>query len=288
MIIHIKNKFFISILLFLNVVICSFYSQSIQTNFAFHLINKKNFDDAITYLNFRNQVIQKDTFYYLKAFSFYELKKVDSVLFCTNNVSKSSPYYSKSLLLRSLHYMYLKKYELMKNELEFYSNNTNDEYNYNLYKLELSGYYLLKRDLKNFDSIINLVNYGILTNNKDNLVVLRNKIHKHKNKSPWLAGIFSAVLPGSGKFYTGYKNSALSSFASCFFTAGMAAESFYRCGSFRSPSGIFFSVFFLFFYSGNIVGSVFSAKKYNQTFNKKINNEIYINLHIPVVEAIQP
>ncbi len=94
----------------------------------------------------------------------------------------------------------------------------------------------------------------------------------HK-KSPFLAGAMSAMIPGSGKVYTGYWKDGLISF---FMIAGsglQAYKAFESKGS-SSAKGWIFGSIATGFYLGNIYGSQKSAKDRNLKRNVSIKEKI--------------
>ncbi|HKK42149.1 MAG TPA: hypothetical protein VJ963_07055, partial [Bacteroidales bacterium] len=94
-------------------------------------------------------------------------------------------------------------------------------------------------------------------------------------KSPFVAGAFSAIVPGTGKFYT--KNWADGVF-SMIFVAGSAWQAyrgFKKHGS-ASAYGWTFASVSASFYLGNIYGSVKAAKRYNKNRRDEINNQVFV------------
>jgi hypothetical protein len=94
--------------------------------------------------------------------------------------------------------------------------------------------------------------------------ILEKETHK---KSPALAALMSAVVPGTGKAYSkNWKDGIVS----LFFTAGMAFQSYRNFNKFGTNNhrGWIYGGIGLGFYLGNIYGSVKSTKDYNR---KKIN-----------------
>ncbi|PLK46195.1 lipopolysaccharide assembly protein LapB [Emticicia sp. TH156] len=98
---------------------------------------------------------------------------------------------------------------------------------------------------------------------------------KVKTKSPALAGIMSAVVPGTGRFYAkDWKDGIVS----MFFVGTMAFQSIrgFNKSGVNSTRGWIYGTVGLGFYLGNIHGSVVSAKNYNkksrQTFRNRIDN----------------
>jgi tetratricopeptide (TPR) repeat protein len=81
-------------------------------------------------------------------------------------------------------------------------------------------------------------------------------------KSPAVAGLMSAVIPSSGRFYAKDGKDAI---VSLLFVASMAFQSYrgFKKSGIDSPRGWIYGGFGLGFYLGNIYGSVRSAKGYN-------------------------
>ncbi len=94
-----------------------------------------------------------------------------------------------------------------------------------------------------------------------------------KRKSPFLASVMSAVVPGSGKMYTG--NWADGAIALIFVgsNAFAAYRGFSRNGS-DSFYGWFFTAMGTGFYVGNIYGSHKSAKDYNAEKENLLHHEV--------------
>jgi len=83
------------------------------------------------------------------------------------------------------------------------------------------------------------------------------------HRSPFLAGIMSAILPGTGKIYTGYWKDGL---FSMLFIGSMAGVSYYIYATRGLNSGwlYFTSIVTFSFYMANIYGSIKSAHLYNK------------------------
>lgn len=94
-----------------------------------------------------------------------------------------------------------------------------------------------------------------------------------KRKSPALAGVMSAIIPGTGRVYTKDWKDGIVSF---FFVSTMAFQSyrgFVKSGV-KSTRGWVYGGVGLGFYLGNIYGSVVSAKGYNKKSHQGIRNKI--------------
>ena len=94
-----------------------------------------------------------------------------------------------------------------------------------------------------------------------------------KRKSPALAGIMSAIIPGSGRAYAkDWKDGIVS----LFFVGTMAAQSIrgFNKSGVKSTRGWIYGGVGFGFYLGNIYGSVVSAKGYNKKSHLGIRTKI--------------
>ena len=93
-----------------------------------------------------------------------------------------------------------------------------------------------------------------------------------KKKSPFVAGLMSALIPASGRFYAGDFKDGLFSLV---FIAGTAFQSYNRFNKngITSPGGWIYGGISFGFYLGNVWGSVKAAKRYNDQQYKKVYDE---------------
>jgi len=143
----------------------------------------------------------------------------------------------------------------------------------------------LKKELVNNDSktskslkfVLNILNDSIIQPyNLEEFPELKKLLlskYQVKKKSPFLAGIASAFLPGSGKLYTGYHKDALTSFLFVGLNSYLSYRGFQKRGI-KSGYGWIYSLMGFSFYVGNIYGAVKSAK----TRNKKSKKDLYEKL----------
>lgn len=96
---------------------------------------------------------------------------------------------------------------------------------------------------------------------------------KESFKSPAVAGLFSAIVPGTGKIYAGKWKDGIFSFVFCGVFALQAYRAFHNVGI-ESPRGWIFASLGTGFYLGNIYGSYHAAKQKNQLINKKYRDEM--------------
>lgn len=84
--------------------------------------------------------------------------------------------------------------------------------------------------------------------------LMAEKIKQSSGKSALLAGVYSALVPGSGKWYLGYPKQAWSTFTTNLFLAAAATEMLLVSGS--DPLKLATAGLFASFWMGNVWGSV--------------------------------
>jgi TM2 domain-containing membrane protein YozV len=94
-------------------------------------------------------------------------------------------------------------------------------------------------------------------------------------KSQALAGIFSAVIPGSGKMYVGEWGDGITAFLVSGLFAFLAYDNFKADHNTRAW---IFTGLGTLFYGGNIYGSVASAQIYNAKINFEFNDSLKLFL----------
>jgi len=139
---------------------------------------------------------------------------------------------------------------------------------YNVYKknAELS-LRILKRTLTETDT--NPTSFTI----PPLLFNIRNRYFNPPHYSPAVAGIYSALIPGLGKLYIGYKYQAITAFITNTLLAAQATESYLKSGI-KSPRFIITTSVFSVFYTGNIIGSIVAAKKKKKDYYNELDHEI--------------
>jgi hypothetical protein len=270
---------------------CGFTHLTSQTNLNFgkeiefisHLQDNSEFKNSI-YLGNKIDAVnlndsQRDSLNYYLGWASYNIKRLDTSVYYLNKITVQSAFYNKSVFYAANNYSYLQKYdEALKATGTFTDTNFRQ-----LSYLQMAGIHLLRRDYKSFDSISRLFdysNFNVAAEQKEMLVYEKN-LKSFKRKSPLVAGLLSAAIPGLGKFYAGKKGQSLATAAACFITGIVAAENLWRGGP-ESPQFIVTSTIFGFFYFGNIWGSVLSVKLARQSFNNKTDNEIRVSIHLPL------
>lgn len=277
----------IRLVLFLCLVKVSGFSQTVDPDFLFidHLTETNKNREALFLLTQTHDLTNTDTVNYLCGMNYYLLKRPDTASFYFSAVSKNSAFFTPSRFFSSINLSYSKKYQNALQSIGDLPQDTSLKYS-QLTNLLNAGNFLLLRDHKRFDSVSQLFLYDDYkyANEQNKLIELKKEILNTKKKSPAVAGMLSAVVPGLGKFYAGKRGAGLAAFAANGALAAMAFEAYYRHDhSIKNAQFITFGTLFTFFYVGNIFGSVFSVKQQIRSVNGRINNEILASIHVPVV-----
>lgn len=138
---------------------------------------------------------------------------------------------------------------------------------YKSFSLLLSGEYQSASLLAKESSVINPAFPVSVLN-------LTQKAMEIKRKSPFVAATFSAVIPGTGKFYTG---NWADGFFSLLFVAGDAWQAYrgFSEHGVKSVYGWVFAGLSTSFYIGNIFGSVKAARRYNNNKKNAIDYQVF-------------
>ena len=104
--------------------------------------------------------------------------------------------------------------------------------------------------------------------------ILSEKAARIKFKSPVIAAGFSAIIPGTGKFYTKNWADGVVSMLFVVANAWQAYRGFNEHGV-KSGYGWTFASLSVSFYIGNIFGAVKAAKRYNKNKKNEIDNQVF-------------
>ncbi len=257
-----------------------------ELSFVSYLIGIQQYDEAIYHINQLpinkyNSIDIVDSFCFLKAWVFYNLKQLDSSAFWFQRVSSNSHLYKNALFFASSDYVFLQKPDKARELLDKVP--VNDSLAKQACNLQFAGLSLLKRDYTAFKKYSR--NFGHSHYAFANSEIVLDDCYKsmisHNDKSMFLAGAFSAILPGSGKIYAGKPGEGISSFLLISFLAAIAAENYMKAGP-KNFKTIGFGSLFTIFYIGNIYGSVISIKVAREEFYKKYDNTVALHIHVPL------
>lgn len=221
--------------------------------------------------------VDYDTIRYKISVSQINLKKYDEashnleLLFNSNLKDESILQYCKTNYLNNKLNYIVNNYNLL---------DSNKSISSLKYYNQLNIYYIISQ-LK-LQNSFSLDDEKKLENNLDNIFILNNN-EKEKVKSfisfkvkpdyknPVKAGVLSTLLPGSGKIYTKNYGDGITAFILTSIFTFLSIDNFNSNHNFK---GFLFGGIGLFFYGGNIFGSVTSAKIYNTRKDFQFNNQI--------------
>ena len=252
----------------------------ISSSFINYLIDEESYDESLKciYIAEKEHKISYDSLQLFEATVYLKMKKLDSATKRFDKINPNSDLFFASQLNAIFCQAYMGNHENVKKRL-FRLNPSNKGENevlsiVNLYSNLLNNnYQKFDEDFKELE-----IQTEYLKPYIDYLKTYRNEYGEIKTKSPFLGGLFSAIIPGSGKFYAGYRKKALSSTFGVLPAGALCTEMLIKNGP-KSPHFIVSSAFFLVFYTGNIVGSFYSVPIYKQEKLDELNKKVYIDIH---------
>ncbi len=285
-------RFFVVYLLLVFVGKTPAYSQ--QLSFPFHkeikfssyLINKEAFKDAAIILHridtLNLNVKEKDSLFYEIGWLAYTQKQLDTAANYLSKVSLNDVRHNKALFFGAYCYAFQKKYHQslkLLNDTIFTKDSLLDE----LKNFELAGQSLLQRNYQSYTAHSKFFTYQsyMLQQEENKLNSISTGLKNYKKRSPFVAGLYSAIIPGSGKIYAGKKKQGIAAFFPVLASGLLAWEALNKSGI-KSTRFILMGSVFGVFYIGNIWGSVAAVKIRDQEINNFYNNEILFNMHIPL------
>lgn len=241
------------------------YSLSNRIKFADYLYAQKDFLRAIDEYKVILQKVDNDTLKFRFANCFFRLNRFDesSENFRTlffSSLSEEAKFLFFQSIFFSNDYSSFRKYL----ENKFY---LPEKYNPEIQRLNSLIYFAENKNMPSVEELIKP--FDDSTQAKLYLFYQLKKNPPQKN--PTFAILFSSLLPGSGKFYTGEYTDGVLSLLTTGISLYLAINNFQHNHKFR---GWFFTGLTAFFYGGNIYGSYLSAKNYNVNSKLKIDDDI--------------
>lgn len=273
-----------SLVVFLLMVRLALGQNKSELPFIEHLINK-GFYNEVVHLIDRDSLnqgqAQQDSLNYYKGWAHYSLKNLEQSTISLLKVEKESPFYLKSRFFAGYNQIFLENYaEACKIISQL---NVHGEPHLSLVNFELSGIEMLQRNWPKAKQQLQQVNPDIATINQQ--VAALNQICKeqetHRPKSPLLAGMFSGIIPGSGKIYAGKTGEGIASMIATTGFGFIAWENYRKLGIDHVKT-ILFGGIFAASYISNIYGSVISVKIIENEYKDATHNQILFQLHIPL------
>ncbi|MEQ8476720.1 hypothetical protein [Fulvivirga sp.] len=264
----------------------SSFSQHLYQNLPFfnYLINTRNYEEAGLLLNTLEDAdhLSIDSINYYKGKVFYLSQNLSEATVSFNKLSNPNhPLFIQGSFYNAFCKSHLGEYQSAMHDLQQLT--LSDSLIVNLRALQLAGIYLLDRNLHAFDDISSTFNhkYYQTSSQEKSFLGIRNDLGNYKRKSPFLAGVLSAAIPGMGRIYAGKTGLGIGTLLTSAVFALQTWES-YRKDGVKSARFIIFGSIFSIFYVGNIWGSVFTVKISNAEFNDAVNHKILVDMHIPL------
>jgi len=255
-----------------------------EAAFVGYLQDKGLYSDAVAALDEMNPLAlapaQKDSFRYLKGWSFYNLKQLDSSAWYLTRVTPSSLLFQKSSFFGAYNHIYLGDYRLASQVLDRIGTRGDTA---EMVSFEKAGMALLTKDYGAYDSLSRMFTgklYAFSAQEK-NFRGYRDQLSRMGHKSPWVAGLLSAVVPGAGKVYAGKPYQGISSLFPIAALALLTHESYRKRGP-RSAEFYAFGSLLTVFYVGNIWGSVFTVKIKKREDEQLVSQKVLLDLQIPL------
>lgn len=259
-----------------------------ELKFVNYLITNSQFNDALFALEKLQEDYptitntQYDSIYYYIGWIHYFNKRFGKAISSFEKVSTNTDLYFNSKYYTAFCYAYTQNFNEAWNVLINLDITKKQELK-DFHNFQLACVSLLKRDLKSFETYaanFNYLNYNF-AKEEEQLKNYYNDITSAKKKSGFIAALISAIIPGMGKFYAGYKGLPFGTLFTTLPLAAVAAENFVK-GGLISPQFIILGSIFTVFYVGNIWGSALSVNAIKKEFYAEINHNILFDMHIPL------
>ena len=258
--------------------------NEINTPFIQHLVNRGDYREALFLLNKVGEDQAEnysDSIHYLKGWAHYSLKELTPSTASFLKVNANSNYYLKSHFFAGYNQIHLSDYSQATTILNGIRHN--GRLVQPLKELQLAGIDLLNHRYSNAETRLALIDstYSPLHQPLINLKLITADMKLHRSKSPLLAGVMSAIIPGSGKIYAGKTGQGISTFISTIGFGLITWENYRKLGPAHIKT-IAFGAAFAGNYLSNIYGSAVAAKIVEDEYKSTMHNQILFNLHIPL------
>lgn len=260
------------------------YGQKSENDFIEYLYNAEYYEQLRFYERYLTQIdsidYDSDLLNFYVGKSFYHQQVYDNSNQYLQKL-KSGKYFNESRFLIGINSIYSNDLTAAKETLSKVEFNV-DELS-NLTYFELSGIALLERDFESYHEFNNQIfkDYYFYKKERESFQSIEADLKLHKDKSPFLAGLYSAVLPGAGKFYAGKRGQGVYSFVISSLLALQAFDSYQKAGP-KSTRFIIYGGLFSLFHIGNVWSSALSVKRYNDEFYEAVDYRIKLDLHVPI------
>lgn len=254
-----------------------FRSIAADYDFALYLIDNDLKRDALRLVS-SPCFTPSDTLTFLRGWAHYNLKQLPQAREYFQGIPKGSSFYDQSLFYSTAVSAHLGDFTSPVASLTGYDGPYTE-----LRDLQLSGLALLRDDPAAFKQASQSFGFSdfALQEAEHTLCDIYNSRYVKRAKSPALAAIASAIIPGSGKIYAGKLGEGISAFLLTGVFGAITAEHWVKDGP-ANWKTIVPGLLGAFLYIGNIYGSYMSVSIYNSNLKDAQDTAVLYNIHIPL------
>lgn len=264
-----------------------------ELDFITYLVSQSQYDDAL-YVLIRlegsdKQLSQEqlDSIHYYTGWIYYFKQNFDPAITAFKEVDSSSSLFVSAAFYSSFCYIYedrpTEAHATLKH-LDVQGDSMLEEFRY----FQLAGISALERDFESYDNYIGKLTggYYLFAAEEENIKGHTNDLKNYKKKSPFVAGLLSALVPGIGKFYAGYRGIPFGAMFINLPLMAVAIETAIIAGVI-SPAFLVLGSIAAVFYVGNIWGSVLSVTAKRREDYAQIDYNIKYDLHVALRRVLE-
>ena len=260
-----------------------------ELDFVQHLISRNELRESLFLLHRIHPDDQNltDSVNFLRGWVLYQQKQLDTSAFFLLKVFAESPLFQKSRFFAAYNLAHVGSLQQASSVMQNLS--FEEESGISALKnFQMAGIALLQRDFESFS--LNAINFkgqfNAFAQQEINLKGYANQLIDQPRRSPAVAGVLSAFIPGLGKVYAGKTAEGIAGFLYVG-ALGLTTYDFYRRLGPKNAFFILSSAVTGVFYIGNIWGSAVAARRQQIEFNHEMDQRILFDLHIPLRNFFQ-
>ena len=223
-----------------------------------------------------------DTMRYLRGWTLYHTERFAPAATAFSQVGTTSPLYAKSALFGVVCDVESGNLAGAKQRLDNFATTPAGALHSEIVAFERGGVALLEGDKAEYDRLRQHFTYTTPA-----LAEFQHELDRIADtpapyRSPLVAGLASAVVPGLGKIYAGDLGGGVASFLLVGAFAALTADSWHKAGTPHNWRTITYGTIGSLLYVSNIFGSVASVKAYYQNFEEINRQAVMVSIHIPL------
>ncbi|HBO74074.1 MAG TPA: hypothetical protein DD653_05230 [Marinilabiliales bacterium] len=272
-------------LLFLNEGHTQNYSIAEEIQFVNYLITTQQNKEALflvnKYIDSTKYLLHRDRLLFLKGKLLYNQQQLLESSECFQKVLSHFSLKPALEILSSYELAYSNKVD--EGILLLTTVQPSDDKALELLNFEKISFEILSGNTQNYKNytLSRDTSFNQLSEGQKKLDDLVERYNQFNPKSPVVAGILSAIIPGSGKIYADKLGEGVTTLLGMSILAVIAIENYQKEGI-NNYKTIGFGSLFTVFYAANIYGSVFSIKVYRDEFKQSFNHALLFTMHIPI------